>query len=388
MPSSNWAVDTRAVHAGDPRPRVAGAVVPPIFQSANFEFTGDSDYHDLRYIRLNNTPGQAAAAARLASLEGAEDALVAGSGMAAISTALLGVAGAGDHVLFSRLLYGGTRALVATELPRLGIRVGLIDPEAPETWEAALRPETKAIYVETISNPTLRIPDLEAVVEFGRQHGLVTMVDNTFASPVNFRPPEIGFDLSLHSATKYLNGHSDIVAGTVIGRHELVERVRQRLNVLGGTLDPHACFLLARGMMTLALRVRRQNASALELARALSGHPAVAAVNYPGLPDHPGHERARRLFDGFGGMLSFELRGGAGPADRFIEALEIPIAAPSLGVAQSLVTRPAATSHAPLTAEERASQGISDGLVRMSVGIEAVEDLQADMLAALTAAVS
>lgn len=386
MPSSNWAVDTRAVHAGDPRPRVGGAVVPPIFQSANYEFTGESDYHDLRYIRLNNTPGQAAAAARIASLEGAEDALVTSSGMAAISTSLLSVAGSGDHVLFSRLLYGGTQALVAHELPRLGIGINLIDAEAPETWEAALRTRTKAVYVETISNPTLRVPDLEAVVRFAREHGLVTLIDNTFASPVNFRPLEIGFDLSLHSATKYLNGHSDIVAGAVIGRRELVERVRQRLNVLGGSLDPHACFLLTRGMMTLALRVRRQNENALGLARALSAHPAVAAVNYPGLPGHSGHERCRRLFDGFGGMLSFELRGGAGPADAFIEALTIPIAAPSLGVAQSLVTRPAATSHAPLTAEERASQGIPDGLVRMSAGIEALEDLEADVLSALAAA--
>ena len=386
MTASTWALDTRAVHAGDPRPRVAGAVVPPIFQSVNFEYGGESDYHDLRYVRLNNTPGQVAVAGRLAALEGAEDGVVAASGMAAIATALLAVAGSGDHVLLASDLYGGTRALVAEELPRVGIAATLIDAGSPGGWEAALRPGTKAIYVETLSNPTLRIPDLEAVVEFGRRHGIATLIDNTFASPVNFRPAELGFDLSLHSATKYLNGHSDVVAGAVLGRRELVEEVRRRLGLWGGTLDPHACFLLARGLMTLGLRVRRQNETALRLARVLSGRPEVAAVHYPGLPEHPGHDRARRLLDGYGGMLGFELRGGAEAADRFIRALEIPIPATSLGSAQSLVTRPAATSHAPLSPEERRAAGISDGLVRMSVGIEAAEDLEADLRQALPAA--
>lgn len=386
MSPSSWAFDTRAVHAGDPIPRVDGAVVPPVFQSVNFEYAGESDYHDLRYVRLNNTPGQVAVARRIAALEGTEDGVVTGSGMAAIATALLTVAGAGDHVLFSDQLYGGTRALVLDELPRLGIAVELIDAEDAGSWEASLRPETKAVYVETLSNPTLRIPDLEAVVAFGRRHGLATLIDNTFASPVNFRPAELGFDLILHSATKYLNGHSDVVAGAVLGRRERVEEVARHLGLWGGTLDPHACSLLSRGLMTLGLRVRRQNETALRLARRLAEHPDVAAVNHPGLPNHPGHERARRLLDGFGGMLSFELRGGAAAAERFLGALTIAIPAPSLGVAQSLVTRPALTSHAPLSPEERRAAGISEGLVRMSVGIEAPEDLEADVLQALEAA--
>lgn len=377
-----WSPDTLAVHAGDPDPRVDGAVVPPIFQSATFEYADGGDAAKLRYLRLNNTPGQEAAAARLAALEGGEDAVVTASGMAAITGALLTVAGAGDHLLLSRHLYGGTRTFVQEELPRLGIEFDLVDPEAPDGWEAALRPETRAFYVETISNPTLRIPDLETVVAFGRDHGLVTMIDNTFASPINFRPLELGFDLCLHSATKYLNGHSDVLAGAAVGSAELVELLRERLVVLGGSLDPHACFLLSRGMMTLGLRVRRQNESALALAERLADHPRVSRVLHPGLAGHPGHDRARRLFDGFGGMLGVDLGGGAA-AERFIAALAIPISAPSLGGTHSLVCRPAVTSHVNMTPEERAAEGIGDGLVRISVGIEDTDDLLTDVEAAL-----
>lgn len=377
-----WSLDTLVVHAGDPTPRVEGAVVPPIFQSATFEYAGATGRDELRYLRLNNTPGQRAAADRLRALENGEDAVVAASGMAAITASLLTVAGAGDHLLLSRHLYGGTRRFVHEELPRLDIDFDLVDPEDPGGWAAGLRPETRAIYVETISNPTLRVPELEAVVEFGRRHGLVTMIDSTFASPINFRPLELGFDLCLHSATKYLNGHSDVLAGAAVGSAELVERIRERLVLLGGTLGPHACFLLSRGMMTLGLRVRRQNESALALAERLSGHPAVTAVAYPGLPGHPAHERARRLFDGFGGMLSFDL-GSEAAAEGFMSAVEIPISAPSLGGTHSLVCRPAATSHESMTPAERAAEGIGDGLVRLSVGIEATGDLVADVVAAL-----
>lgn len=392
-----WSPDTLAVHAGDPEPRVEGAVVPPIFQSATFEYAGASDAgaghgdsggadaghaDELRYLRLNNSPSQRAAAARLAALERGDDAVVTASGMAAITASLLSVAGAGEHLLLSRHLYGGTRRFVHEELPRLGVEFDLVDPGEPAGWDAVRRPETRAIYVETISNPTLRVPDLEGVVEFGRRHGLVTMIDSTFATPINFRPLELGFDLCLHSATKYLNGHSDVLAGAAVGSAEFVERVRERLVLLGGTLDPHACFLLSRGMMTLGLRVRRQNASAMALAGRLADHPGVAGVLYPGLPDHPGHERARRLFDGFGGMLSFDLGSGEA-AEKFMSALEIPISAPSLGGTHSLVCRPAVTSHEAMTPEERAAEGIGDGLVRLSVGIEDTEDLLADVERAL-----
>jgi cystathionine beta-lyase/cystathionine gamma-synthase len=248
-----------------------------------------------------------------------------------------------------------------------------------------LRPTTKAIYVETISNPLLQIADLKAVVEFAKAHGLVSLIDNTFCSPINFRPPEWGFDLSLHSCTKYLNGHSDIVAGAIIGRGGLVEKIRHKLNHLGGSLDPHACFLLHRGMKTLAVRVRYQNESALKIAQFLEGHRAIEKVNYPGLEGHPGHQRARELFDGFGGMLSFELKNGAEGAERFIQNTTLPVIAPSLGGIETLITRPVTTSHSGLSPEERQKMGISEGLIRVSVGIEATEDVIEDFEQALKA---
>jgi cystathionine beta-lyase/cystathionine gamma-synthase len=379
-------IDTKLIHAGEPEPRIGGAVVAPIFQSAMFEYAGETSYHDLRYIRLNNTPNHLALHRKLAALENAEAALVAASGMAAISATLLTFLSSGDHLLAQRCLYGGTHDLVTRDLGDFGIGYDLIDASDPDSWEAALTPTTRAIYVETMSNPLLEVPDLEAVVRFAKRHRLVSLIDNTFASPVNYRPPEHGFDLSLHSCTKYLNGHSDIVAGAVIGRAALVERVKHRLDHLGGSLDPHACFLLHRGMKTLAVRVRHQNASALQVARFLDGHPAVERVNYPGLERHPAHARARKLFDGFGGMLSFEPKGGLAAAERFLRAVRLPIVAPSLGGVESLVTRPATTSHAGLAAADRRRLGIADALVRVSIGIEAPEDLIADLDHALAAA--
>jgi len=237
--------------------------------------------------------------------------------------------------------------------------------------------------VETMTNPLLGVPRLREVVGFARKHRILAIIDNTFASPVNFRPLDWGFDLSLHSCTKYLNGHSDMVAGAVIGSKELIGRVIHRLNHLGGTLDPHACFLLHRGIKTLAVRVRQQNQSALRIAQFLEGHQAVYKVNYPGLESHPGHARARELFDGFGGMLSFELVGGVEAADRFISRTTLPTLAPSLGGVESLITRPATTSHSGLSPEERMAMGISDGLIRLSVGIESTEDLLEDFDRAL-----
>ncbi len=374
---------TRLIHAGEPEPRIEGAVSLPVFQSSTYEYRGERSYEDVRYIRLNNTPNHLVLHAKLAAIEEGEAAVVAASGMAAITTALLTVLRQGDHVLVQDALYGGTHAFVTRDLARFGIGHDVVDPERPETWRAALRPETRAIYVETMSNPLLRIPELEMVVGFAREHGLVSMIDNTFASPVNFRPCPFGFDLSIHSATKYLNGHTDIVAGAVIGRKDLVAEILHRLDHLGGTLDPHACFLLHRGLKTLALRVERQNAGALALARFLADHPAVARVAHPGLETHPAHARARAWFDGFGGMLAFEPRGGREAAERMFSKLTLPIVAPSLGGVETLVTRPATTSHAGLTPEEREAIGISDGLVRVSVGIEAVDELIEDFAGAL-----
>jgi cystathionine beta-lyase/cystathionine gamma-synthase len=234
-----------------------------------------------------------------------------------------------------------------------------------------------------MSNPLLQVGDLQAVTYFAREHDLVAIIDNTFASPVNFRPLDWGFDLSLHSATKYLNGHSDIVAGVVAGRAELVSQVTLRLNHLGGSMDPHAAFLLYRGMKTLALRVRCQNESALKIAHFLEEHPAIAKVNYPGLESHPRYQRARGLFDGFGGMLSFELKGGVSAAERFMRNTTLPIIAPSLGGVETLMTRPVTTSHSGMSPEDRQKLGISDSLIRLSVGIEDTEDLIEDFAQAL-----
>ncbi|HKQ63026.1 MAG TPA: aminotransferase class I/II-fold pyridoxal phosphate-dependent enzyme [Candidatus Polarisedimenticolaceae bacterium] len=379
-------IDTRLIHAGEPRPRLEGAVVLPIFQSSTFEM-GDLEegpgYHQVRYIRLNNTPTHLALHGKLASLEGTEAALVTASGMSAISTTLLTVLAPGQHLLAQNCLYGATHEFIHHDLAALGIASDFVPGDDPAAWKAKLRPTTRAIYVETMSNPLLEVPDLEAVVAFAREHGLVSLIDNTFASPINFRPCEHGFDLALHSCTKYLNGHNDLVAGAVLGSRELVERVRLRLNHLGGALDPHACWLLHRGIKTLGVRVRQQNANALALARALAEHPAVARVNYPGLPAHPGHARARALFEGFGGMLSFEPRSGLAATRSFLRAVRVPLVAPSLGGVETLVVLPAQTSHAGMTPEERRAVGVTDSLVRVSVGIEAAADLIADFRQAL-----
>jgi cystathionine beta-lyase/cystathionine gamma-synthase len=378
-------IDTKVVHAGEPEPRIAGAVVMPVFQSTLYEDPAEARYHDIRYIRLNNTPNHTVLQAKLAALENAEAALVTASGMAAISTSLLAVLSTGDHLLIQDSLYGGTHDFVTHDLPAFGITYDFIDADDPASWPGLLRRTTKAIYVEAMTNPLLQVADLAAVPHFAREHGLVSMIDSTFASPVNFRPPEHGFDLSLHSATKYLNGHSDIVAGAVIGRADLVETVRHKLNHLGGSLDPHACFLFHRGLKTLALRVRQQNASALAIARFLEAAPGVVKVNYPGLESHPRHARAAGLFSGFGGVVSFEVAGDAEGAARFIERTTLPVRTVSLGGVETLITRPALTSHSGMAAEDRRRLGIADSLIRLAVGIEATEDLLADMEQALQA---
>jgi cystathionine beta-lyase/cystathionine gamma-synthase len=376
-------IETKLVHAGEPRPRIGGAVAMPVFQTAMFEYEGEQSYHDIRYIRLNNTPNHRALHSKLAALENGEAALVTASGMAAISTTLLTVLEAGDHVLVQNCLYGGTHDLLTRDFARFGLSYDFIDADNPESWKSKLRPNTKAIYVETLSNPLLEIADILAVPAFAKAHGLVSLIDNTFASPINFRPAERGFDVSLHSATKYLNGHSDIVGGACIGRADLIEKITHKLNHLGGSMDPHAAFLLQRGMKTLALRVGHQNRSALEIARFLESHRAVAKVNYPGLESHPRHQRARELLDGFSGMLSFELKGGVPAAERVMNAVRLPIIAPSLGGIETLMTRPATTSHAGMSPEARAQLGITDSLIRVSIGIEATEDLMEDLDQAL-----
>jgi len=377
-------IETKVIHAGEPTPRILGSVSMPIFQSAMFESAGETSYHDIRYIRLNNTPNHEALNRKLSALENAEAAIVTSSGMAAITTTLLTFLSKGDHLLAQNCLYGGTHTFVAHDLEKFGISFDFINADDPESWEGKLRANTKAIYVETMTNPLLEVADHRAVVEFAKKNELISLIDNTFASPINFRPLEHGFDISLHSCTKYLNGHSDIVAGAVISRAELVEKVKHRLDHMGGSLDPHACFLLHRGVKTLALRVRFQNESALRIATFLEKQSRVTKVNYPGLQSHPQHTRARELFDGFGGMLSFELEGGSSAAEDFIKKTTIPLKAPSLGGVESLLTIPSTTSHAGMRPEERKAIGISDGLIRMSVGIEATEEIIEDFENALS----
>lgn len=375
-------IQTRLVHAGEKK-KIEGAVVTPIFQSATFTSGEEQAYDEIRYIRLNNTPNHQVLHTKLADISGGEAALVTGSGMAAIATALMGVLKSGDHLLIQDCLYGGTHSWVTQDAPDLGLSYDFIAGNALETWAQKLRPETKAIYVETMTNPLLEVADLEAIVAFAREHGLVSLIDNTFASPCNFRPLELGFDIELHSATKYLNGHSDIVAGVVVGSAAHIKTITHKLNHFGGTLDPHACFLLHRGLKTLSLRMHQHDANGLGLARFLAEQERVVQVSYPGLESHPQYERAQRLFAGAGGVLSFELQGGVEAAERLIDRLELPASAPSLGGVETLITRPATTSHSGLSPEERAEIGVADGLVRVACGIEATEDLCADFAQAL-----
>lgn len=377
------AIETLAVHSGERRPGPEGSVVFPIYQGTVFAVEPGTDYHDIRYIRLSSTPSQRYLHDKLAALEAAEAAVATSSGMAAVTTALLAFLKQGDHLLAGDCLYGGTHDFITHHAEDLGWSHAFVDVQRPATWAEACRPTTRVFLVETITNPLMRVPRLREVVAFARERGLLTIIDNTFASPVNFRPLAIGFDVAFHSATKYLNGHSDLVAGCVVGREELVTRVRRTLNHYGGSLDPHAGFLLARGLKTLALRVRAQNANALALAGFLAEHPKVREVNYPGLPTHPDHAHAAELLSGFGGMLSLRLHGAAAAAERLLGAVRIPFVAPSLGGVETLVTRPAMTSHAGMSRGERERIGVTDDLVRVSCGIESAQDLIEDFRQAL-----
>jgi cystathionine beta-lyase/cystathionine gamma-synthase len=376
-------MDTVAVHGGERRPGPDGSLVFPIYQGTVYEVEPGTSYHDIKYIRLNSTPSQQYLHDKLAALEGAEAAVATSSGMAAVTAILLSLMRAGDHLLASDCLYGGTHDFLTGRAAGLGWSFSFVDAGRPETWAAARTERTKVFLVETITNPLMRVGRLDQVADFGRREGIVTVIDNTFASPVNFRPLAAGFDVVFHSATKYLGGHSDLVAGAVMGGADMIERVRETLNLFGGSLDPHAGFLLARGIKTLALRVQAQNANALALARFLEDHPAVAAVNYPGLASHPDHAHAGKLLSGSGGMLSLRLHGGEQAAQALVDAVTLAYAAPSLGGVETLITRPAATSHAGMSPEDRDRLGITADLVRISTGIEGAQDLIGDFARAL-----
>ena len=380
--SKKLSLASQLVHAGEPD-RVLGAVTLPIFQSSTFESGDESTYHDVRYLRLNNSPNHLALNEKLRAIEGGEAALIASSGMAAISTTLLSLLKPGDHVLAQTGVYGGTHALLTHDLVELGVETEFFDGADVDALAKKVRPTTKVIYCEAMTNPLVRVGALPEIAALAKRVGAVSLIDATFATPVNFRPLEHGFDGVLHSATKYLNGHSDMIAGALVGGTELVEKTLHKLNHLGGSLDPHACFLLHRGLKTLSLRVGQHNASALALARALLEEPKVAEVHYPGLESHPDHQRASRIMSGFGGMLSFELAGGRAAAEAAFKSLELAVNAPSLGGPETLVTRPAVTSHAGMTPAQREAIGISDGLIRVSVGLEGTVDLVDDFVRAV-----
>lgn len=374
---------TKLIHAGEPKPPICGAVTLPVFQSSTFEYFNEEESGPIKYIRLSNTPNHTCLQEKLAALEGAEGALVMASGMAAIATMLLSLVGEGEHLLAQDNLYGGAFQFLKEDFPAMGRKVSFFPLDRLEELERHLTPKTRALYVESISNPLMRVPDLARLAQFARQKGLLAFIDNTFPSPVNFNPIPLGYDVVVHSATKYLNGHSDIVAGALAGKTKLLAVVAKRLKHFGASLDPHSCFLLNRGVKTLALRVEYQNASALRIASWLEKQPKISCVLYPGLPSHPDHGRARDLFRGFGGMLAFEYAGDARATDAFLKRLTLPFIAPSLGGVETLCTRPVMTSHSWLSAAEREKIGIRDNLVRVSVGLEDTDDVIRDFSQAL-----
>ncbi len=370
---------TQCVHSGSIPDRIHHGVNSPVYTSSSF---GYLEADENVYPRYFNTPNQRAVVEKLRALEGTESGVLFSSGMAAISTALFSVLRQGDHAVVQRDIYGGTHHLVTTEFPRQGVEYTFTD-NRPEDLEAALRGNTRLVYIETPSNPLLRVTDVEAVARLARSRGILSAIDNTFASPINQNPAALGIDLVLHSGTKYLGGHGDLCCGAVLCSSALAERVRSSAYNHGGSLNATTCALLERSLKTLALRVERQNENALAIARHLAGHPRVERVYYPGLESHPGHEVARRQMRGFGGMLSFQLDPRRVDPRRFLGHLRLIAPALSLGGVDTIICAPAATSHARLSAAERAELGIDDGLLRLSVGVEDLGDLVADLDAAL-----
>lgn len=381
---------TTVVHGDRDVPPAQRPVAPPIYQTVNFWAEDGEGFAQAAveprgqdfYTRYGN-PNHAQVATIVAELEGAEAGLVTASGMAALSTAVLALVNSGDHVIGQLSTYGGTAGLLQDLLPRLGVTVTQVDQTDPEAFERALTPRTKLILLETPSNPLLQITDLSAVTELARAHGAWTMADNTFASPVNQRPLEFGVDLVFHSATKYLNGHSDVTAGVLAGAAEVLDKVWHVGVLTGATLGPFDSWLLLRGLRTLPLRVAQHNAGAQALAESLTGHPAVTRVHYPGLPSHPQHALASKQMSGFGGVLSAELAGGYEAADAFLSRLHYARRAASLGGVESLAVHPAAMWSGTLNEEQLAAAGIAPGLVRIATGLEDPGELVADVRQAL-----
>lgn len=373
---------TLGVHGGTHERTPGAPVVPPIAQSATFHWAGPDD-GELLYSRYGNNPNQVLVSRKAAALEGTEAAIALGSGMGATAMTLLALAPSGGHVVASSRLYGATQALLRDELPRRGIVTTFVDPDEGG-WEEAMRDDTRLVFIEIPTNPTLRILDPRPLSKLAHDRGIRVACDATFASPVNFRAASVGIDVVVQSATKYLGGHSDLIAGVVAGPAEIVAEVTRMSRLYGPALDPHAAWLLDRGMRTLAVRVRQHNENAMAVARWLESRPEVARVVYPGLASHPDHALASELMSGFGGMVSMVLEGGGEAADRFVSRLRVAVAAPSLGGVETLVSQPRHTSHVGLPRAEREAQGIPDGFVRLSVGIEDAADLIADFERALS----
>lgn len=373
---------TVAVHGPFERRHANEPVVRPVFQSTTYVAEIGAT-KDVLYERYGNTPNQLALAKKYALLEGAEAAIFLSSGMAATAMAHLAILRPGDHLVASRWIYGGTRALFDEEFGRFGISVTYVEPDQPRAWRRAVTRNTRAIFFETPVNPTMRIVDPKAVVQICREQGVALLVDSTFASPINFRPLEHGADVVITSGTKYLNGHSDVTAGVVAGTQAVVDEVTRLARLWGSTLDSHSAWLLDRGLKTLEIRIERQNANGMAIAEWASQQPAVASVLYPGLPSHPDHDLAKKLLSGFGGMVGLVIKGGVEAAERFLRRLQVITHAPSLAGVESLVSEPRLTSHKGMSAADRAGIGIPDGYVRLSAGIENTADLIADLRQAL-----
>src|SRR6266849_3846825 len=384
--------ETEAVRGGTDLGKKNGPLVTPIYQTSTFEVT-DSDEQvratssDMFYTRYGN-PTHTVAEKAIVELEGADAALLFASGMGAITTSILALLKSGDHVVAQRDIYGGATKFLSQWLPKLGIETTLVDTTEYDQHARAIQPNTKLLYLESPTNPILRVVDLNKVTALAKQHNLITFIDSTFATPINQRPADFGIDLVMHSGTKYFAGHSDLICGIVAGRGDLIETIHSTRTTLGGNMDPHAAWLLLRGIKTLAVRVQRQNDNALRVAQFLAQHPKVRRVHYPFLEGHPQRALAMEQMHGGGGVLSFEVEGNGEAAKRLSEALRLFTLAPSLGGTDSLVTIPVLTSHGMISAEQRAKMGVTEQLIRLSVGIENAGDLIADLEQALTVVTS
>lgn len=381
--------ETKAVRGGTDLSKKNGPLATPIYQTSTFEVTDSEQqlratHTDMFYTRYGN-PTHTVAENAIAELEGTDAALLFASGMNAVTTAIFSLLKSGDHIVAQRDIYGGVTKFFSQWLPKFGIETTFVDTNDYEQHARAIRPNTRLLHVESPTNPMLRVVDLQAIAAIARKHNLISMIDSTFATPINCRPAEFGIDLVMHSGTKYFGGHSDLIAGVIAGRQDLIDKIHETRTTLGGCMDPHAAWLLLRGIKTIAVRVQRQNENALRIAQFLARHPKVKSVNYPFLDGHPQRALAMKQMSGGGGVLSFEVDGSGEDARRFSEALRLFTLAPSLGGVDSLVTVPVLTSHAMIHAEERQKMGVTEQLVRLSVGVENADDLIADLDRALTA---